>query len=140
VSGVFVWKWTGISMIYWLVALQTVPKELYEAAEVDGAGVWRRHRHLTVPMILPFAVIIALIAVVGSFQTFPLVQAMTQGGPSFSTELVELYIYRLAFASEGEPRLGYASATAVIFGLAILIFTALQAWGVRKIQLARKGQ
>src|SRR5699024_9695187 len=80
VSGVFVWKWTGISMIYWLVALQTVPKELYEAAEVDGAGVWRRHRHLTVPMILPFAVIIALIAVVGSFQTFPLVQAMTQGG------------------------------------------------------------
>lgn len=140
VSGVFVWKWTGISMIYWLVALQTVPKELYEAAEVDGASLWRRHRHLTVPMILPFAAIITLIAVVGSFQTFPLVQAMTQGGPSFSTELVELYIYRLAFAAEGEPRLGYASAAAVIFGLSILLLTVLQVWGVRRIQLARKGR
>jgi len=140
VAGVFVWKWMGISMIYWLVALQTVPRELYEAAAVDGAGVLRRHRHLTIPMVTPFAVIITLIAVVGAFQTFPLVQAMTRGGPSLSTELVELYIYRLAFASSGEPRLGYASAAAVVFGLTILVLTVVQMLGLRRLQTSRERQ
>lgn len=139
VAGVFIWKWMGISMIYWLVALQTVPRELLEAASVDGARGWQRHRHITVPMVLPFGVIITLIAVVGAFQTFPLVQAMTRGGPSYSTELMELFIYRLAFASAEEPRLGYASAAAVIFGLAILILTLAQAWGVQRIRKMRSG-
>ncbi|MFC7406402.1 carbohydrate ABC transporter permease [Georgenia alba] len=139
VAGVYVWKWMGISMIYWLVALQTVPRELLEAAAVDGAPAWKQHRHITVPMVMPFAVIITLIAVVGAFQTFPLVQAMTRGGPSYATELMELFIYRLAFASAGEPRLGYASAAAVIFGLAVLVFTLLQAWGVKKVAQMRSG-
>lgn len=132
VAGVFVWKWMGMSMIYWLVALQTVPQELYEAARVDGASRWQTHRHITVPMITPFAVVIILITFVGALQTFPLVQAMTQGGPAFSTELVELYIYRLAFAADYTPRLGYASAVAVFFGVTVLIFTLAQAWGVRR--------
>lgn len=132
VAGVYVWKWMGISMIYWLVALQTVPRELYEAAQVDGASGLRMHRHITVPMILPFAAVIALIGLVGALQTFPLVQAMTQGGPAQATELVEVYIYRLAFASNKVPRLGYASAVAVFFGVAVLALTVLQAWGVRK--------
>lgn len=132
VAGVFVWKWMGMSMIYWLVALQTVPQELYEAARVDGAGRWQTHRFITVPMIMPFAVVIILITFVGALQTFPLVQSMTQGGPAFSTELVELYIYRLAFAPEHTPRLGYASAVAVFFGITVLIFTLGQAWAVKR--------
>lgn len=132
VAGVFVWKWMGMSMIYWLVALQTVPQELYEAARVDGASRWRMHRDVTVPMIMPFAIVIILITFVGALQTFPLVQAMTSGGPAFSTELVELYIYRLAFASGNTPRLGYASAVAVFFGVTVLIFTLIQVWGLRR--------
>jgi ABC-type sugar transport system permease subunit len=138
VAGVFVWKWTGISMVYWLVALQTVPREVYEAAEVDGAGRWRKHREITLPLIAPFAVLITLIAFVGALQTFPLVQAMTQGGPAFSSELVEVYIYRLAFAAESRPRLGYASAVAVFFGLTVLLLTLAQAWGVRRAQNVRR--
>jgi ABC-type sugar transport system permease subunit len=132
VAGVYVWKWMGISMIYWLVALQTVPQELYEAAQVDGANRWQIHRHVTVPLITPFAVIITLIGFVGALQTFPLVQAMTGGGPAFSTELVEVYIFRLAFAAEHQPRLGYASAVAVFFGLTVLVLTLAQAWGARR--------
>jgi ABC-type sugar transport system permease subunit len=132
VAGVYVWKWMGISMIYWLVALQTVPQELYEAAQVDGASRWKVHRHVTIPLIIPFAIIITLIGFVGALQTFPLVQAMTGGGPAFSTELVEVYIFRLAFAAEHQPRLGYASAVAVFFGVTVLALTLAQAWGVRR--------
>jgi ABC-type sugar transport system permease subunit len=139
VAAVFVWKWMGISMIYWLVALQTVPKDLLEAAWVDGAGRLRAHRHITLPMIAPFGVIIGLIAFVGALQTFPLMQAMTQGGPSFSTELVEVYIYRLAFAAEHQPRLGYASAVAVVFGVTVLVLTLVQAWGLRRTRALREG-
>lgn len=138
VAGVFVWKWMGISMIYWLVALQTVPQEVYEAARVDGAGRWQTHRHLTLPLIAPFGVIISLIAFVGALQTFPLMQAMTQGGPAFSTELVEVYIYRLAFAADHQPRLGYASAVAVVFGVTVLVLTLIQGWGFRRLQLNRR--
>lgn len=138
VAGVFVWKWMGISMIYWLVALQTVPQEVYEASRVDGASRWQTHRYITLPLITPFGIIIALIAFIGALQTFPLMQSMTQGGPAFSTELVEVYIYRLAFAAEHQPRLGYASAVAVFFGITVLALTLIQAWGLRRTQAARR--
>lgn len=138
VAGVYVWKWFGISMIYWLVALQTVPLELYEAARVDGAKSLQMHRFITLPLILPFAILIVLITFVGTFNVFPLVQSMTNGGPAFSTELIELYIYRLAFASQGEPRLGYASAVAVVFGVMTLAFALMQAWGARKANATRR--
>jgi len=138
VAGVFVWKWMGISMIYWLVALQTVPTELHEAAETDGAGWWARQRHITVPMIAPFGLIIVLIAFVGALQTFPLVQSMTQGGPALSTQLTEVYIFRLAFASQSaQPQLGYASAIAVFFGVTVLAITLVQAGGLRRVLRGR---
>lgn len=136
-AGIYVWKWFGISMIYWLVALQTVPAELYEAAKVDGAGGFQLHRYITAPLILPFAILITLITFVGSLSVFPLIQATTGGGPAFSTELIELYIYRLAFAAGGQPRLGYASAVAVLFGVITLALTLLQALGARKATAAR---
>lgn len=125
-------------MIFWLVALQTVPKELYEAAQVDGANAWQRHRYISVPAILPFAAIIVLVDTVEALQVFPLVQSMTGGGPAFSTTLVEVYIFRLAFASEvAAPQLGYASAVGVIFGVVVAVFSVFQAWGVRKAHRAR---
>jgi multiple sugar transport system permease protein len=137
VVGVFIWKWMGISMIYWLVALQTVPQTLYEAAETDRANRWQMHRHVTLPLILPFAIIIILIGFVGALQVFPLMQAMTGGGPALSTELVELYIYRLAFVTDTQPRFGYASAVAVFFGLTVLLFTVAQGLGVRRANAVR---
>ncbi len=137
VVGVWVWKWFGITMIYWLAALQVVPEELYEAARLDGANSWRLHRDITVPMIFPFAVVIVLITVVGALNVFALVQTMTGGGPFFASEVMEVYIYRNAFGEGGIPRLGYASAAALFFGITVLILSLLQGWGLKKANEAR---
>lgn len=139
VSGVYVWKWLGITMIYWLAALQVIPVELYEAARVDGAGRWRLHRDITVPLILPFAAIIALITAIGALNVFPLVQTMTGGGPFFATEVMEIYIYRTAFGTEGGiPRLGYASAAGVWFGICVTLVALMQGWAARKANATRR--
>ncbi|MGH2557726.1 MAG: carbohydrate ABC transporter permease [Thermomicrobiales bacterium] len=137
VAAVWVWKWFGITMIYWLAALQVVPQELYEAARIDGANRWSLHRDITVPMVVPFAVVIVLITIVGSLNVFGLVQTMTGGGPFFASEVMEVYIYRNAFGEGGVPRLGYASAAALFFGLTVLGLSLLQGWGLQRANAAR---
>lgn len=137
VVAVYIWKWFGVTMIYWLAALQVVPQELYEAARIDGAGRWHMHRTITLPMIVPFALVIVLITVVSALNIFGLVQTMTGGGPFFATEVMELYIYRNAFGSGEIPRLGYASAAAVFFGVTVLALSLIQGWGLRKANAAR---
>lgn len=138
VIAIEIWKWLGQPMIYWLAALQVIPQSLYEAAKVDGAGWWAQVRHVTIPMIVPFAIVIILITAVGTLRVFPLVQTMTGGGPFFSTEVMEIYIYRTAFGSDSGgisvPRLGYASAAGVVFGVTIMIIALAQAWGVRQLR------
>ena len=126
--GIHVWKWFGVTLIYWLAALQTVPDELYEAAQVDGANVFQSFRHITVPMIIPFGIIIVLVTALDTLRVFDLIMTLTGGGPFLKTEVVEVYIYRWAFNSS-VPRLGYASAAAVFFGLATLAMTIVQAGG-----------
>ena len=85
------------------------------------------------PIILPFAVVIGLISAIAALNVFPLVQATTEGGPFFSSEVMEVYIFRTAFApASGQfPRLGYASAASVLFGVAIMLLTILQGLAVR---------
>lgn len=124
-----VWKWFGQPLIYWLAALQTIPNDVIEAAKVDGASGPRIFFTITVPLLVPFAIIILLIIAVGNLNVFALIQAATNGGPFFSTETMELYIYHNAFgANTGsftEPRLGYASAAGVIFGVCIMVISLL---------------
>ncbi|GAB2621747.1 carbohydrate ABC transporter permease [Pseudactinotalea suaedae] len=124
---VYVWKFFGITLIYWLAALQTIPKDLYEAARIDGAGPFGVFRYITLPMLIPFLLIISVLTVEDCFHAFDLMQTMTAGGPFFSTEIVEIYIYRFAFAAS-IPQLGHASAAAVLFGLLVLVVVMLQAW------------
>jgi multiple sugar transport system permease protein len=133
--GVWVWKWLGITLIYWLAALQTIPSELYEAARVDGAGAWKEFRHVTLPLLLPFLVVITLIDMIGALNVFDLVMTLTGGGPAFSSEVVEVYIYRTAFGAT-VPQLGYASAAAVLFGLLTMVLAVVQAVGVRAARRA----
>jgi ABC-type sugar transport system permease subunit len=137
VVAVYIWKWFGVTMIYWLAALQVVPRDLYEAARIDGASAIRMHRSITLPMILPFALVIVLITVVSALNIFGLVQTMTGGGPFFATEVMELYIYRNAFGAGQLPRLGYASAAAIFFGVTVLTISLLQGWGLKKANAAR---
>lgn len=140
IVAVFIWKSFGIEMMYWLAALQIVPPDLYEAAKIDGAGRWALHRYLTVPIVLPFAAIILILSVAGALHVFALVQTMTGGGPFFSSEVMEVYIYRTAFGgTEGVPRLGYASAAAVWFGVCVLAVALAQGLIARKANEARQG-
>lgn len=134
-AAIYVWKWVGVTMVYWLAALQTVPAELYEASRLDGVKNWQMTVFVVLPMIMPFAIVIALISAISALNVFPLVQAMTQGGPFFASEVMEVYIFRTAFATAGAiPRLGYASAAGVFFGLAIMGLTILQILAVRHLR------
>jgi multiple sugar transport system permease protein len=137
VVAVYIWKWFGVTMIYWLAALQVVPRDIYEAARIDGAGAWRLHTTITLPLIFPFALVIVLITLVSALNIFGLVQTMTNGGPFFATEVMELYIYRNAFGTGTLPRLGYASAAAIFFGVTVLSLSLLQGWGLRKANASR---
>lgn len=138
-AAIYVWKWVGVTMVYWLAALQTVPAELYEAARLDGVKSWQMTLFVVLPMIMPFAIVIALISAISALNVFPLVQAMTQGGPYFASEVMEVYIFRNAFATAGAiPRLGYASAAGVFFGAAIMGLTILQILAVRHLRNREK--
>ena len=134
--GIHIWKWFGVTLVYWLAALQTIPRELYEAAEVDGAGTLQSFRHITIPLLLPFAVIIFLITAVDTLRVFDLILTLTGGGPFLRTEVVEVYIYRWAF-NASIPRLGYASAAAVFFGLTTLALAILQGLGYSLVRRYR---
>src|SRR5690625_7843989 len=103
-------------MIDWPAALQPMPDDAREAAMIDGAGPAREFRHITLPLLIPFLVIITLIDTVGALNVFDLMYTLTGGGPSFSSEVIEIFIYRTAFGAT-VPQLGYASAAAVLFGL-----------------------
>jgi len=137
VMGVHIWKWFGVTLIYWLASLQTIPADLYEAAKVDGANAWQVFRGVTLPMLLPFLVIIVTLTFLDTLEIFDLMLTMTNGGPFYSTEVIDIFIYRQAFAS-AVPRLGYASAAAVAFGIATLGFALIQILAVRYARGSRR--
>ncbi|OAS89127.1 MULTISPECIES: carbohydrate ABC transporter permease [Metabacillus] len=137
---IYVWKNLGMNMIYWLAGLQSIPKELYEAAKVDGAGHVKTFFYITLPQLIPIGVVILLLNVAGSLKVFDLIKTMTDGGPFFSTDVVSTYIYRYAFSSEmGLPQLGYASAAAIFFTLTIVFIGIAQAIIKRPFKQNAKG-
>lgn len=130
-----VWKNLGINLIYWLAGLQSIPKELYEAAQVDGASGTRKFFHITVPLLIPIGTIILLLNVVNSLKAFDLIKTMTNGGPFFATDVVSTYIYRYAFTSEmGLPQLGYASAAGLFFAVTICLIAIIQSIVQKRIK------
>jgi multiple sugar transport system permease protein len=127
------WKWSGQYMVYWLAGLQTIPEELYEAADIEGAGHFRKFTNITLPLLAPIALIILLFCIIGSLRPFDLIKTMTDGGPFYASDVVMTYIYRYAFSSEmGVPQLGYASAAAIFYGAVLIIIGALQSIALRK--------
>lgn len=131
------WKWLGVTLVYWLAALQTIPNEIYEAGIIDGAGPISLFSRITMPLLLPFAAIILLITAVEATRIFDLMLTLTGGGPYFATEVIEIFIYRWAFRAN-VPQLGYASAAAAIFGLMFMFLTLSQAGLMRAAQKRRK--
>lgn len=113
----------GPQMVIFLAGLQGVPQELYEAAEVDGAGWLRRIRHITLPLITPSIFFNSVMGVIGSFQVFTAAYVMTAGGPANSTLFYVLYLFWNAFSYF---RMGYASALAWVLFLVIAVLTVFQ--------------
>lgn len=123
VIAVGIWKNVGFTMIVLLAGMQQVPADHYEAATLDGAGVWGRFRYVTLPALRPALLFTTLIATVTGLQLFDLVFSMTSGGPVFHTESVVMYLYQRGFV---EFRMGYASAIAWVLFVIILAISALQ--------------
>jgi multiple sugar transport system permease protein len=113
------WMWTPFIMLICLAGLRSVPPDLYEAAEIDGASSWRQFWTITVPMVLPFIMLAVLFRAIENFKMFDMVVELTSGGPGSATELANINLKREAFE---KWRTGYAAAFAVI--LFVTVFGA----------------
>ena len=118
-----VWQMSGYYMLMFLAGLQTIPENLYEAAEVDGANSVQHFFHITVPMLSNTTFMVAILLVIEAFNMFESIFIMTEGGPLGSTSTIMYYIYEQAFRNYD---MGYASALAWIFFALILAVTLLQ--------------
>jgi multiple sugar transport system permease protein len=122
--------WTiGGTVIIYLAGLQGVPEQLYEAANIDGAGWWQRVRHVTLPMMTPTIFFTMIIGLIAGFQVFTPALVITNGGPGTATLFYLLHLYRNGFRWFN---MGYASALAWVLFLIILVFTVFQLWLSRR--------
>jgi multiple sugar transport system permease protein len=118
-----VWRSVGFNTIILLAGLQSIPTEYQEAASIDGAGRWRRFWHITLPLVSPSTFFVAVNSLIGAWQVFDQVWAMTQGNPENSTVTLVFLIYQNAFAW---GKAGYASSLAYVLFVLILAFTWIQ--------------
>jgi multiple sugar transport system permease protein len=123
-----IFKNVGLNMVLFLAALQGVPRELTEAASIDGAGAWTSFRKITLPMISPTILLTTIITIVGSLQVFAQIAVLTQGGPGMSTTVLVYYLYQQAFEFH---RFGYGSTLALLLFVIVLLLTLVQ-WQLRK--------
>jgi multiple sugar transport system permease protein len=123
-SLVFMSLWgVGGSMIIYLAGLKDIPPHLYEAAMIDGAGLWQRAIHITLPMLTPVIFFNVIMGVIGAFQYFTQAYIMTQGGPEYSTHFYSLYLFDRAWLYLD---MGYASAMAWVLFAIVLVLTVVQ--------------
>ncbi len=118
-----VWSTSGYFMIAFLAGLQSIPKALYEAAEVDGASAWSRFWNVTVPGLRPTLFFVITLGLIGCFQVFDQIYVMSNGGPVNATTTLSYFVYNSAFKYF---HFGYASAAAMVLFLLILAFTLIQ--------------
>ncbi|MER5950372.1 sugar ABC transporter permease [Streptomyces sp. NPDC001904] len=117
------WMRVGFNMVIYLAGLQGISPEMYEAAEVEGAGPWQRLRNITIPLLGPSTFFLLIMNVIYSFQVFDTVYVMTLGGPGHATDVMITYAYRNGF--EGRQQ-GYAATIGIVLYVIVMIFTALQ--------------
>ena len=125
-----VWGWLGFDAIIYLAALQGVPRELHEAAAIDGASRWTSFWRITWPMLGPATLLLVVWSTISALQLFDEVFFVTKGGPIGRTSVVVYYVYRLAFEQGigGVALAGYAAAIAYVLFLVILVLTLAQFW------------
>ena len=117
---VTIWKGIGYYMMIYLAALMSVPKELYEACEIDGAGFFTKHLTVTIPHIMPTIALVTTISAISAMKVFAEIYVMTKGGPLNSSKTIVYYIYERAFENLD---LGFASAMAVVLLVIVLLLS-----------------
>lgn len=117
------WQYTGMGMIIFLSGMNSIPKEIHEAAETDGAVRFRKFRSVTLPLLMPFVTMNLMIGITGGLKVFELPFIMTNGGPANASKSVVMSIYENAFQYQ---RFGVASAIGIVFFLFIAIVTLIQ--------------
>ncbi|WP_203662941.1 carbohydrate ABC transporter permease [Lacticaseibacillus sp. 53-4] len=128
---VSIWRFMGYYMILYLAGLQSVPQELYEAAEMDGAGKWKQFTNVTLPSLRPTTFFVTIMLVINCFKVFDLVQVMTDGGPGRATNVLVYDIYEEAFV---KFNFGYASAIALVLFVIVLGITIIQfMWNQKRV-------
>lgn len=123
VAAVNIWRHMGLVALLFLAGLQNIPRNLYEAAAIEGANEWQMFRRVTLPLLRPVMVFVLVTSVTGALQIFDTVAVTTQGGPEGSTRVVVFYIVQNAF---GYLKMGYASAMSMVLCALLLLYTALQ--------------
>lgn len=119
---VTIWKGIGYYMMIYLAALMSVPKELYEACDIDGAGFWKKHFTVTIPHIMPTIALVITISSISAMKVFAEIYVMTKGGPLNSSKTIVYYIYERAFENLD---LGYASAMAIVLLVIVMVFSLI---------------
>ncbi len=123
-----VWQWTPLVMLIVLGGLASLPADPFEAAYMEGATRWQTFRHVTLPMILPFVMIAAVVRLIDALKTFDTIYVITQGGPGTASETINLYLYLQAFSFY---QVGKASAVVVVF-FAIVVALSLTLFWLRE--------
>ena len=123
VMVVTLWKGLGYYMVIFLAGLQGIPRELYEAAELDGSDGWRQHVDITLPLLRPYVTLVAVVSSIAATKVFEEVFLMTQGGPADSTRTIVYYVYDQAFA---ELEISYACTLGLALFLLVLLLTLVR--------------
>jgi multiple sugar transport system permease protein/sn-glycerol 3-phosphate transport system permease protein len=118
---VYIWKNVGLATVIFLAGLQSIPRDLYEAATVDGAGAMSRFRNVTLPMLSPIMFFVVVTSILNSFQAFDIINVMTRGGPVDATNILIYYIYEQGFVAFNAGRAGAASMILFVIMLTITL-------------------
>ncbi|UCE55918.1 MAG: sugar ABC transporter permease, partial [Desulfobacterales bacterium] len=129
-----IWQWTPFVAIITLAGLQSLPKEPFEAAELDGASIWQVHRRITFPMLAPVLTLVFVLRSIDAIRLYDPIVMLTHGGPGTATETLTYYLYRIGLKFF---RLDQASAMSILFLYATIVFCALIMRSLLKAQGAR---
>jgi raffinose/stachyose/melibiose transport system permease protein len=128
VAGMVVWQYAGYSMVIFLAGLEGVPKELHEAAMIDGAGTVQRFRYVTWPLLAPALTINMMLSTIGGLKLFDQIFATTNGGPGYATETLSTVLYKQAFVF---GKFGYSTAIALVLALFVAAVSLVQVYYLR---------
>jgi ABC-type sugar transport system permease subunit len=131
VAIVHCWKGFGWGFLIFLAGLQTIPRELYEAARVDGASAWQSFKKITLPLMIPVMILVAILTVLGTMQVFVLIVSLVGGEFAGHTSVPVL---RILASMRGSSRFGYACAQGITFGMVLIIISFIQ------YRFSKKGQ